>query len=241
MNRWLGLLRSVLIYNNPIRRRSWSRFYKTILTPGDLVFDVGAHVGSRSKAMRSAGAKVIAIEPQQPFASFLKLTLPKDILLIQAAAGSSESEGQMAISSLHPTVSSMRTDFVSGASDAPGFEHVKWDKYQSVQVTTLDHLISEHGKPAFIKIDVEGFELDVLSGLSEPIKLISVEFLPGFKPLTLAVLERLSKLGNYEYNLAAGESGRYAWPKWLEAEAVKRWIDAQPAGAGSADLFARAI
>ena len=38
------------------------------------------------------------------------------------------------------------------------------------------NIINEYGVPSFIKIDVEGYELSVLEGLTIPIECISVEF-----------------------------------------------------------------
>ena len=79
VTKWLGLLRSVVIYHNPVRTRPLRDFYRGFLGPNDLAFDIGAHVGNRSRAMRAAGARVVALEPQALFARFLRLTLPRDI------------------------------------------------------------------------------------------------------------------------------------------------------------------
>lgn len=239
MRRWFGFLRSVLIYSNPQRQLIWRRFYRENLQAGDLVFDVGTHVGSRARAMRAAGARVIAFEPQAPFTQFLRWALPKDITLVAAALGSQEADGQLAVSSLHPTVSSLQAAFVSNAPQTPGFEHVRWDSLQKVRVLTLDSQILQHGSPSYIKIDVEGFELEVLSGLTKSIPMLSVEYLPGFPKLTLAVVDRILELGDYRFNPVVGEKARFLWSEWRTAEAVKNWLAAQPAAAGSGDLFAR--
>ena len=236
---WMGFLRSLVIYHNPVSRRAWRRFYHGLLEPGDLVIDVGAHVGTRARAMRAAGARVVALEPQHPFAGFLRLTLPRDITLIEAAAGAVETEAEMAVSSRHPTVSSLRGDFVEGARDAPGFGHVKWDRRQRVRMVTLDGLIAQYGVPRYIKIDVEGFEIDVLAGLSQPVPLISVEFLPGFPHLTHAVIDRLTELGEYRFNPVQGETGGFLWRDWRDAAAAREWLDGLQADASSGDLFAR--
>lgn len=239
MRRWFGFLRSLLIYSNPQRQFVWRRFYRENLNSGDIVFDIGTHVGSRARAMRAAGAKVIAFEPQTPFTQFLQWSLPRAITLVAAALGSKESEGQLAISSLHPTVSSLRTDFVSDASKTPGFEHVRWDSLQAVKVLTLDSQILQYGSPSYVKIDVEGFELEVLAGLTKPIPLLSVEYLPGFPKLTLAVVDRIAELGDYRFNPVVGEKAKFLWTEWRNAEALKSWLKTQPANAASGDLFAR--
>ncbi len=241
MDQWLGMLRSLVIYHNPVTLWAWRRFYREILAPGDLVFDVGAHVGTRARVMRRAGARVIALEPQGLFARYLRLTLPKDIQLIEAAAGKALDMAQMAVSSRHPTVSSLKTGFVTHAADTPGFAHVRWDKTQTVRVVTLDSLIAQYGVPAYIKIDVEGFELEVLSGLSQPVALLSVEYLPGFRELTLGVLERLEQLGTYQFNPVRGEREGFLWQDWRDAHGLRAWLATLPADAPSGDLFARLV
>lgn len=239
MKHWLGFARSLLIYHNPLTQQAWRRFYREILAPGDVVIDVGAHVGTRARAMRAAGARVIALEPQRRFAGFLRRTLPRDIVLIEAAAGSSEMRADMAVSSRHPTVSSLQADFVNEAAAAPGFEHVRWDRSERVQVTTLDTLIARYGLPAYIKIDVEGFEIEVLRGLSQPVPLLSVEYLPAFLELTHRVLSRLEALGSYRFNAVVGERSGFLWRDWRDADALRDWLNGLDSSAASGDLFAR--
>jgi len=239
MRSWLGFVRSLLIYGNPQRQIAWGLFYRQNLRAGEVVFDIGTHVGSRARAMRAAGVKVIAYEPQEPFTKFLRWSLPADITLVSAAVGSRNAEAELAISTLHPTVSSLSADFPTAAAKIKGFEHVRWDKLQKVRVVTLDSQIAEFGIPSYVKIDVEGFELEVLAGLSKPLAMLSVEFLPGFQSLTLKVLDRLSQLGDYRFNPVIGERAKFLWPEWRDIEAVKQWLEALPVNTKSGDLFAR--
>jgi len=239
VTKWLGLVRSLVIYHNPVRSRPLRRFYRELLQPGDLAFDIGAHVGNRARAMRAAGARVVALEPQAPFSAFLRLTLPRDIRLVEAAAGGAETMEQMAVSSRHPTVSSLKTGFADEAGAAPGFEHVRWDSAQQVQVTTLDRLIAQEGLPRYVKIDVEGYELEVLSGLSQPVAFISVEYLPGLPDLTLSVIDRLMELGDYRFNPVRGEAGAFLWESWRDAAATKAWLSGLSPESSSGDLYAR--
>lgn len=239
MDRWIGFGRSLLVYNNPISRRAWRLFYEDVLAPGDVAFDIGAHVGTRARAMRAVGARVVAVEPQEPFASYLRRTLPGDIEVVPAAVGNLAGEREMAVSHRHPTVSSLQKDFVQSASGSPGFEKVQWNGSQSVQVVTMDDLISRYGTPDYVKIDVEGFESDVVAGLSEPVALLSTEYLPGFPSLSHQVIDRLENLGEYFFNPVSGETGRFMWPEWRDAAATREWLDLLTANERSGDLFAR--
>ena len=236
----LGLARSLAIYyGRPSRQRGLERFYGGLLGPGDLAFDIGAHVGNRSRAMRSAGARVVAVEPQAPFAGFLRRTLPRDVTLVTAAVGPEETTAAMRVSRRHPTVSSLRGDFATSVGDRPGFEHVRWDAAQQVEVTTLDALIAAHGAPKLVKIDVEGFEAEVLAGLSQPVPLIAVEYLPALPDAAHAALGRIAALGPYAFNLVTGEDGTFAWADWRDVAAVRGWLDGLDAQDGPGDIYAR--
>ena len=75
-------------------------------------------------------------------------------------------------------------------------------------MTTLDELIAAHGEPAFCKIDVEGFEVEVLAGLTRPLRALSFEYLPMAHDAALAVLDRVGELGAYRYNYSPIETMR---------------------------------
>ncbi|MFD0981478.1 FkbM family methyltransferase [Tropicimonas aquimaris] len=237
----MGLLRSLAIYHNPVSVLRWRRFYKTILKSGELVFDIGAHVGSRARAMRAAGAQVVAVEPQYPFSLFLRRTLPRDITVLEVAIGQEAAEMTMAVSSRHPTVSTLNGDFVTAGASAVGFEHVRWDREQPVSVITLDGLIERFGNPAYVKIDVEGYEIAVLAGLSRPVPLISVEYLPAYPHLAKALVGRLEALGLARFNVVEGESGAFLWPCWRDGEEVTAWLEQLDPTSKPGDLFARPI
>src|SRR5262245_6321362 len=68
-----GFGRSLLTYyGQPWRITALRRHYGALIEPGDLVFDVGAHVGNHSRALAGLGARVVAIEPQAEFARWLR-------------------------------------------------------------------------------------------------------------------------------------------------------------------------
>lgn len=235
----LGVCRSVLIYFNPMLMRRNRQLYDGILNSGDLVFDVGAHVGTRARVMRSCGARVVAFEPQPAFARFLRHTLPRDVVLVEAALGPTETRAEMSLSLRHPTVSSLRASLPHEARTMPGFEHVQWDARADVAMTSLDRMIAQHGLPRYIKIDVEGFETEVLSGLSQPVPLISVEYLPGLPDVSRRAISMIADLGVYEFNVVRGENAAFEWGAWRDLAAMQAWLGALAADAGSGDIYAR--
>src|SRR5437763_4611270 len=74
-----GVARSLRVYyGNSARRAVMGRFYAQFVQPGDMVFDVGAHVGDRVAAFRRLGARVVAVEPQPALGRGVKFVYGRD-------------------------------------------------------------------------------------------------------------------------------------------------------------------
>jgi hypothetical protein len=110
-----------------------------------------------------------------------------------------------------------------------------------VRVTTLDAVIAAHGRPAFCKIDVEGFEEAVLKGLSEPIPALSFEYIAAALDGAFGALDRLAALGSYHCNRSSGESMRFAAPDWRSMASIAAELRRLPPAAGSGDIYARLV
>lgn len=238
---WLGLLRSVAIYHGrPWRARALRRFYQAFVGPGDLAFDIGAHVGNRTRALRAAGARVVAVEPQPALLSFLARTLPRDgVTLVGEAVGDRPGTAMLNISRRHPTVTTLSAGWIDQVRDADGFRHVAWDDRVEVPVTTLDSLIARFGRPRFCKIDVEGFEAAILSGLGQPIPVVAFEYLPAALGVAEACIDRLAALGPYRFNLVRGEGHRFAAERWVDAAAAREVMREAATDGRSGDVYAR--
>jgi FkbM family methyltransferase len=208
--------------------------------PGDLVFDVGSHVGDRVAAFRRLSCRVVACEPNPPLVKTLRLIYGRDknVTVEPVAVGAAPGEIELKVNIDNPTVSTASRDFVKASEGAPGWQGQSWDKSIKVAVTTLDALIARHGIPAFIKIDVEGFEAAALAGLSQAIPALSFEFTTIQRDVAHACLKRCAALGYVRYNAALGESQTLVHPDWQSAEAIARWLDALPMEANSGDVYA---
>lgn len=237
----LGIASSLVTYWRPFRQAGLRRLYQPFIAPGDLVFDIGAHLGDRSVAFSALGARVVALEPQPQILPWLRrLAGRRDITIVPEAVGSEPGELALAISERHPTVSTLASSWRQGIGAAnETFRHVRWEQRVTVPVTTLDTLIARYGDPAFCKIDVEGFELNVLQGLSRPVRALSIEFVAGTLADTQACIHHLGTLGSYEYNAVFGEQRRWVFPHWQSPEQLVTWLDRGAGGASSGDIYAR--
>ncbi len=236
-----GVLRSLRIYYFGRHDRSaMDALYAGFVKPGDLVFDVGSHVGDRVAAFGRLGCRVVACEPNPALVKTLRLIYGRDssVTIEPVAVGGAAGEIELKINVDNPTVSTASREFVAASQGAPGWEGQNWDKTVRVKVTTLDALIAHHGVPAFIKIDVEGFEAEALAGLTRAVPALSFEFTTIQRDVARACIERCQALGYVRYNAALGESQQLAHGDWQNADAIGRWLDALPAEANSGDVYA---
>jgi FkbM family methyltransferase len=236
-----GIERSLRIYYDDQRdTAAMDRLYGRFAKPGVLVFDVGSHVGDRIAAFRRLGCRVVACEPNPSLVPTLRRLYGDDamVTLEAVAVGAAAGEIDMRINTDNPTVSTASTDFVKASQGAAGWEGQHWDKSISVPVTTLDALIARHGVPAFVKIDVEGFEAEALAGLTQPVKALSFEFTTIQRDVAHACIARCGVLGYVRYNAALGESQTLVHDDWQGAEAIGRWLDRLPLEANSGDVYA---
>lgn len=241
-DRALGLARSLAVYHLiPLRQRRLRRIYGQFVGRGDLVFDIGAHVGNRVRAFAALGCRVVALEPQPDFARVLRAFYghSSQVVVVESAVGAAVGRGSLSLSERTPTVTTLATEWRAAREKDPEFAGVHWNRRVEVETTTLDGLIARFGVPAFVKIDVEGGEPAVLAGLGQPVPALSFEYLPRALPEAEDCLARLAALGSYRFNWSSGEFNQLVSDGWLDAPTMLATLRTPAAQRRSGDIYAR--
>lgn len=244
LQKFLGFSYSFLIYYGlPFHHGALIRIYAPFIRSGDLCFDLGAHLGDRIRAWSALRARVVALEPHPDSMRWLRRWYGKrpNVTLIEQAIGAQPGEGTLWISRLTPSISTLSREWLDMVQQSPRFSGARWQEHVPVTVTTLDDLIAQYGKPAFCKIDVEGAELDVLKGLSQAIPALSFEYIPAVIESAVRCINRLSELGNYEYNWRISEFPRLRSSAWLNPNDMIERLLQMPRDSNSGDVYARLI
>ncbi|MFT5645387.1 MAG: FkbM family methyltransferase [Aureispira sp.] len=234
-----GIKKTKQFFSEWRQKRQHQRFYQQFINKGDLCFDVGANMGSRTDTFSKLGAKVIAIEPTQNCCQVLrnKFGTNSNVSLLQMALGAQVGKGTLHLANYHE-VSTLSTLFIEQYSHQEK-HNILWDKTVQVPISTLDQLIKEYGLPQFCKIDVEGYETEVLKGLSQPLPYLSFEYNNRLKEKALECLEILSKFPNLSYNFSSYESMQLSLDPWKNQADFYQYLQNLSSNVLTGDVYVR--
>jgi len=206
------LLKQLIAYSeNKIHLLKLKNFYNNIFNKPKLIFDIGCNVGDYTKTFLKFSDFVVAVDPSTEVINQLRNSTTdfiskKKLKILNIAISNQIGEVKLYINSSR-TVSSINKKWQKCALPEM-FPHVHNVNTEIVKSTTLDNLVSEYGIPDYIKLDIEGGELNAFRGLNQPINILSFETtLPIFHDETIKILNKISSLGEYQFNLL--EYGKY--------------------------------
>lgn len=189
-------------------------FYSGFIKKGSLCFDIGANIGLKSEIFSELGARVIIVEPQSECIRMLKRKFTKNEVILQKGVGAENGKRELFISRNHQLSS-----FLPDWAEQTGFDNPNLVQMEKIDMLTIDSLIEAYGCPDFIKIDVEGYELEALSGLSKNFKTLSFEYL--ITDNGKEILKCLQLLSNRYMNLRCN----YASGNHYKNFSMTNWVD----------------
>jgi len=212
------------------RRKQRHAFYSQFIASGDLVFDVGANLGNYAEAFCALGATVVAVEPDPRNLVTLKQRLASERAFIEPCAmGREEGAAELHMYDRNDVSTLLR----------PWSENTTaiWKESVSVPVRTLESLALKYGVPKYVKVDAEGFDFEVLSGMKFEPPLVSFEFQPADMAIAKSCVELLRER---VFNFVVEEEAKFELNSWVDSNAVLDLLASAPHGARYGDVFARA-
>lgn len=185
-------------------------YYSSFLHSGSgVIFDIGANKGNKVKAFLKMGYKVIAVEPESSAAETMRFRYGnnKNVTIITKAVSDKEDDSKLL--RIHDARSGFNTfsdKWIAslGNKDRHNGKSYEFKRSCVVHTTTVESLINAYGVPHFIKIDVEGHEINVIKGIKQLPDYLSFELnLPEFINEGKEIINFLSNLNSnikYQYS-----------------------------------------
>jgi FkbM family methyltransferase len=223
------------------KRPQLSKFYSQFIRPGDLVFDVGAYEGHLAFVFLQLKAQVVCIDSNPACISILKkrFSTSKNITILWCGLGEKRETKDFYVSVYRPGTSTFSKKWQTSQ-----FSTQNVYKKMKVPMKTLDEFMKRFGVPSFCKIDVEGFEFQVLSGLKKKhrgkvIQTISFEFTKQFFGDAEACANHLLHLGYRRFNVSLYSNFSLEFNSWMTWNELRRKLLQLQRSDLHGDIFAK--
>lgn len=192
----------------------------------NLIFDIGANTGEYTEIFSRLATTVVAFEPNPNLLPKLHKRFAGTNVIIDRRALSSYIGTKEFMICDAPTLSTFSKEWVRESRFS---EEQSWEISVPVLTTTIDQAIIDYGTPDYIKIDVEGFEYEVLKGLIEclPDTIISFEWAEEDSTIQYCI-EYLQHLGYTRFSYMDNDhpfmNKDIGWATWNELSFFSRIV-----------------
>jgi FkbM family methyltransferase len=196
-------------------RRARLQFYETLLgSHAKLIIYVGAHVGHTAAILREVCERIVCVEPNPLSARTLRARFCDDprVSIVESAVGDRRGELRL---HLFNKGTGLATASEKELAICQEHEHLRLSSSEvTVEMTTLDELIVRHGRPDYLRMQIQGYEHLALSALTQTIPVLSFQAnLPLFSDEARSCIARVLSLAP-----AAAFSYAYFPPTALASE-----------------------
>lgn len=207
-------------------------FYRSILRTSDrqgAIFDIGANLGDKAEVFRRVQGKVVCFEPDRTNIEFLKQRFRRRSEVVVVGKAVSDRIGTLEFNVFQEgdslnTLSTKWVDVLTGEQDARFGRGRRVVSRYPVDTVTLDRALDDYGPALYVKIDVEGHELNVLKGLTRGVPFISFEVnLPHFRAEALECVAHVASTvpgARFNYDVHC----KLEMPHWMDQAAFSSWL-----------------
>jgi hypothetical protein len=184
----------------------------------NLIFDIGYNKGLFAKECLRLypNCKIVGVDANKKLISSNNTN--KNVILIHGVVSNKANEEQdFYIDHTQPGISTASKKFLADSRFAKGSLNLlpnsgRWETPVKIKTTTLDNLIKYFGVPDLIKIDVEGYEPEVIQGLNKKANTICFEWHEEDLDGLTCCVEHLISLGYSKFGII----GYFAEEKFSE-------------------------
>jgi len=171
-----------------------------------ILFDIGANEGKYTDANMKNFDKCILVEANPSLAENLreKYKTNESIYVVEAIASNKENE-VFYISNANQ-ISTSDPEWIQNSRFSNNY---MWSPVKGIKTVSVDTLIQQFGEPTLVKIDVEGYEYNVLQSLSKKVNMLCFEWAEEKKKEILLSIEYLNRYKYTKFNIQNGDNHDY--------------------------------
>jgi FkbM family methyltransferase len=182
-----------------------------------MLFDIGSNKGLYTDANINKYDKFILIDANKDLCNQLRNKYHNNPnIIIEQKIVSKDKTDIFYISNAH-TISTCDIEWINNSRFTHSYSFTKTTGNESI---TIDELVEKYGIPSYIKIDVEGYELNVLKSMSKKYCPIGFEWAEEKKNELLLSLEYVKSLGFENFCIQKEDNYTYIPEKWISYEEI---------------------